>query len=427
MNSQLNRDSGNLVDAVRRREAAAYYGDPAPVNKYGYTHLPNAGDAEGTDLLVLMHPQAHVDDGNLARIVPQELPPPSSKLVVPRTHTTSYSHNCYHSHAPSSSAMANLQSAISAVLGGTPTGHADIERTKDERFAANGCNKFRGVTRHKRTLRYEAHIWESKKQIYLGGFESELLAARSHDIMALKCKGLDWGALNFEKSDYAQVIEVLDKVQKEDIIYCLRDFSKLFSDGGGAGGDAGSGSGGSGGSLMSIQSHVTTHTGLPSSPVKGGHAPNLKPALKIRKQTEHGHHGQHSGHPLPRTPATPYQDSAFHSDSGGAAPITPKDKPVIDVNLGAEIMAPIDTIGDMETFDSIDTDDVVNATLFDPVQPPCDHGVYLPDMVNSQDARYPFSIFYDSIEDSGYYGGSEVSERLVVGNVLDNAWQWSHC
>jgi len=40
--------------------------------------------------------------------------------------------------------------------------------------------RFRGVTKHKRTQRYEAHIWECKKQIYLGGFDSELLAAKSH-------------------------------------------------------------------------------------------------------------------------------------------------------------------------------------------------------------------------------------------------------
>jgi hypothetical protein len=40
--------------------------------------------------------------------------------------------------------------------------------------------RFRGVTKHKRTQRYEAHIWECKKQIYLGGFDSEILAAKSH-------------------------------------------------------------------------------------------------------------------------------------------------------------------------------------------------------------------------------------------------------
>ncbi len=32
----------------------------------------------------------------------------------------------------------------------------------------------------RRTQRYEAHIWQSKKQIYLGGFDSEVTAAKSH-------------------------------------------------------------------------------------------------------------------------------------------------------------------------------------------------------------------------------------------------------
>lgn len=40
--------------------------------------------------------------------------------------------------------------------------------------------RFRGVTKHKRTQRYEAHIWQCKKQLYLGGFDSEILAAKSH-------------------------------------------------------------------------------------------------------------------------------------------------------------------------------------------------------------------------------------------------------
>ncbi len=91
-----------------------------------------------------------------------------------------------------------------------------------------GLKKFRGVTKHKRTQRYEAHIWESKKQIYLGGFESELLAARSHDIMALKCKGPTCEALNFDGSDYAELIPLLPMVHKEDIIACLRNYSKGY-------------------------------------------------------------------------------------------------------------------------------------------------------------------------------------------------------
>merc|ERR1719174_729543 len=45
--------------------------------------------------------------------------------------------------------------------------------------------RFRGITYHKRTGRYEAHLWEAGKQIYLGGFSSEERAATAYDLMAL--------------------------------------------------------------------------------------------------------------------------------------------------------------------------------------------------------------------------------------------------
>ena len=34
-------------------------------------------------------------------------------------------------------------------------------------------SKYRGVTHHCRTGRYESHIWDSGKQVYLGGFDTE--------------------------------------------------------------------------------------------------------------------------------------------------------------------------------------------------------------------------------------------------------------
>jgi hypothetical protein len=86
--------------------------------------------------------------------------------------------------------------------------------------------KFRGVTKHKRTQRYEAHIWECKKQIYLGGFDSEYLAARSHDIMALRCKGPDCETLNFPREDYSNLVHLLPMLNKEDLISILRNYSK---------------------------------------------------------------------------------------------------------------------------------------------------------------------------------------------------------
>jgi len=121
-------------------------------------------------------------------------------------------------------ALAGFQHAIEGIFHSTmcDTSHHESGR------------KFRGVTKHKRTQRYEAHIWESKKQIYLGGFESELLAARSHDVMALKCKGLEWDALNFDRADYDEVIQYLNDVHKDDIIYCLRNYSKSFGHSSGA-------------------------------------------------------------------------------------------------------------------------------------------------------------------------------------------------
>ena len=38
-------------------------------------------------------------------------------------------------------------------------------------------SKFRGVTHHCRTGRFEAHIWDSGKQVYLGELPSAILAA----------------------------------------------------------------------------------------------------------------------------------------------------------------------------------------------------------------------------------------------------------
>ena len=41
-------------------------------------------------------------------------------------------------------------------------------------------SKYRGVTHHCRTGRWEAHIWENGKQVYLGGFDSGAAVSRLH-------------------------------------------------------------------------------------------------------------------------------------------------------------------------------------------------------------------------------------------------------
>ena len=41
----------------------------------------------------------------------------------------------------------------------------------------------------RRTGKWEAHVWHTKKQVYLGGFDWEEHAAKAHDIMTLKVRG----------------------------------------------------------------------------------------------------------------------------------------------------------------------------------------------------------------------------------------------
>lgn len=96
-----------------------------------------------------------------------------------------------------------------------------------------GGHPFKGVTKHRCTGRWEAHIWHLGKQVYLGGFSTAIAAARAYDLVAIKCKqrkGLTKG-LNFPIDLYSEYIEDIRRATKDEIVSALRRRSCGFARG----------------------------------------------------------------------------------------------------------------------------------------------------------------------------------------------------
>ncbi|KAK8667555.1 hypothetical protein V6N13_007703 [Hibiscus sabdariffa] len=96
---------------------------------------------------------------------------------------------------------------------------------------------YRGVTRHRWTGRYEAHLWDKStwnqnqnKKGKQGAYDEEEAAARAYDLAALKY----WGPgtlINFPVTDYTRDLEEMQNVSREDYLASLRRKSSGFSRG----------------------------------------------------------------------------------------------------------------------------------------------------------------------------------------------------
>ena len=95
---------------------------------------------------------------------------------------------------------------------------------------ANGTSRYRGVSQHKLTGRWEASLWINKRQVYLGGFDSEAKAAHAHDLAALVAKGPKANT-NLPQESYAGDLEELAGCQLEEVVARLRRGSSAFSRG----------------------------------------------------------------------------------------------------------------------------------------------------------------------------------------------------
>ncbi|RLM79318.1 hypothetical protein C2845_PM12G11800 [Panicum miliaceum] len=96
---------------------------------------------------------------------------------------------------------------------------------------------YRGVTRHRWTGRYEAHLWDNScrregqsRKGRQGGYDKEDKAARAYDLAALKY----WGTTtttNFPISNYEKELEEMKHMTRQEYIAYLRRNSSGFSRG----------------------------------------------------------------------------------------------------------------------------------------------------------------------------------------------------
>ena len=106
------------------------------------------------------------------------------------------------------------------------------KRKKNNTVHEGRSSRFRGVTKHRRSGRWEAHIWikEMGRQVYLGGYEKEEHAAEAYDVAAIKSKG-DKVKTNFDISKYTDLRTVMDSITMDELVMIVRRQSQGFSRG----------------------------------------------------------------------------------------------------------------------------------------------------------------------------------------------------
>ncbi|GMI99909.1 hypothetical protein HRI_003660200 [Hibiscus trionum] len=115
--------------------------------------------------------------------------------------------------------------------------HQQLQGDQPNATTVKRSSRFRGVSRHRWTGRFEAHLWDKaswnptqRKKGKQGAYDEEEAAARAYDLAAIKY----WGTstfINFPVSDYQNEIEIMRNVTKEEYLASLRRRSSGFSRG----------------------------------------------------------------------------------------------------------------------------------------------------------------------------------------------------
>ncbi|KAM1048165.1 hypothetical protein ACFX2I_027352 [Malus domestica] len=141
-------------------------------------------------------------------------PPPSTSSSFPRAHWVGVNFGQSDSGSPGNP---------------PPAGEASHQPMKKSRRGPRSrSSQYRGVTFYRRTGRWESHIWDCGKQVYLGGFDTAHAAARAYDRAAIKFRGVE-ADINFSIEDYEEDLkQKMRNLTKEEFVHVLRRQSTGF-------------------------------------------------------------------------------------------------------------------------------------------------------------------------------------------------------
>ncbi|KAL3746229.1 hypothetical protein ACJRO7_015220 [Eucalyptus globulus] len=139
--------------------------------------------------------------------------------------------------ASESNNSSNNGSAVTSVVNGGVAKVKRTRRTVPRDSPPQRSSIYRGVTRHRWTGRYEAHLWDKNcwnvsqnKKGRQGAYDDEEAAAHAYDLAALKYWGRDT-ILNFPVSTYETELVGMEGQSREEYIGSLRRKSSGFSRG----------------------------------------------------------------------------------------------------------------------------------------------------------------------------------------------------
>ncbi|KAE8785837.1 AP2-like ethylene-responsive transcription factor AIL5 [Hordeum vulgare] len=195
-----------------------------PTNGNGATSLPMAGLSDA-----LLFPFDGFSADDFFATAPPPPPPPAPPLGADTGRLLLASSRNDDVHASTDLAVAAPveTTGSSSALGPLPLTPSGGQRTS--------C--YRGVTRHRWTRRYEAHLWDNtcrregqKRKGRQGGYEKEDRAARAYDLAALKYWGSN-ATTNFPKENYIRELEEMQNMSRQELVASLRRKSSGFSRG----------------------------------------------------------------------------------------------------------------------------------------------------------------------------------------------------